>query len=68
MGLSKILAIVLDWIGTDFIHLDPAVSELFCFKHDAKTSVIIIFISNPDVSVQQSSPQRHNLIYVLAKT
>ena len=32
-------------------HFDPAVPELFCFKHDAgafNQSSVIIFIGNPD--------------------
>ena len=35
--------------GVNFILLDPAVPEIFYFKHDIGDSIIIIFIGNPDV-------------------
>ena len=52
MKLSKNRAIVLYWIGIDSILLDLAVPDIFCFKHHVGASLIIIFIGNPDVSIQ----------------
>ena len=49
MGLTKVRPILLNCLGVDFILLDPAVPEIFYFKHDVGTSLIIIFIGNPDV-------------------
>ena len=49
MEVFKNWAIVLDQIVVDSILLDPAVSEIFCFKHDVGASLIIIFVGNPDV-------------------
>ena len=49
MGIFKIRPIELDYIGVDSILFDPAVSEIFYFKHDVVASLIIIFIGNPDV-------------------
>ena len=49
MMVFKVRTIVLDWIGFEFIHLYPAVLEIFHFKHDAGSFPIIIFIGNPDV-------------------
>ena len=49
MGVSKVMATALDYIGIDFILLDPAVPEILYFKHDLGASLIIIFIGNPHV-------------------
>ena len=46
MAVSKVTAIVLNKIGVDSILLDPAVSEIFYFKHDAEASKILMFIGN----------------------
>ena len=49
MVLSKVMAIVLHKIGVDSIYLDPAVPEIFHFKHRVGVSLIVIFIGNLDV-------------------
>ena len=49
MGVSKVMAIVLHKIGVDSIYLDPAVPEIFHFKHRVGVSLIVIFIGNLDV-------------------
>ena len=43
------MAIVLNKIGVDSTLLDPAVPEIFYFKHDEEASKILIFIGNPHV-------------------
>ena len=48
-GIFKVRAIVLNYIGVGSILLDPAVPEIFYFKHDIAASLIIFFIGNPDV-------------------
>ena len=40
------------FIGVDSTLLDPAVPEIFYFKHDVGASLIKILIGNPDVSMQ----------------
>ena len=47
--VSEVMLIVLDEVGIDPILLDPAVLEIFYFKHDERASLIIIFIGNPDI-------------------
>ena len=49
MGVSKVTPIAQDWIKVDSILLDPAVPEIFHFKHDVDASNVIIFIGNADV-------------------
>ena len=61
MGVSKLSTTVLDYIGVGSIMLDPAVSETVYFKHDARVSLIINFIGDPHVLMQQPSPQRPTL-------
>ena len=38
MRVSKVRAIVLDYIGINSIALDPAIPEIFYFKHDVRAS------------------------------
>ena len=38
-------------MGVDFVILDPAVPEIFYFKHDVRTALIIVLIGNPDVDI-----------------
>ena len=45
----KVRAILLDWIGVDFIHLGLAVLEIIYFKHNIRASPIITFDCYPDV-------------------
>ena len=45
-GVSKIRAVILDWINSIF--LDPAVPEILYIKHLVGVSIIINFIGNPD--------------------
>ena len=52
MGLSDCSAVVLDQVDVDSIFLDPAVPDIFYIKHHVGASLIIIFIGNPDVSMQ----------------
>ena len=40
---------VLDHIAADSILLHPVYPEIFYFKHGVESSLIIIFIGNPDV-------------------
>ena len=47
-GVPKVRAIVLDHIGVDCILLDPAIREIFYFKHHAGASLLKIFLGNPD--------------------
>ena len=49
MAVFKVRPITNDYIGADTIFFDPAVSEIFYFKHDVEVSIVIIFIGNPDV-------------------
>ena len=49
MMVSKFRPIVLGYIHVDFILLDPAVPEIFHFKHDVGSFLILIFVGNPDV-------------------
>ena len=49
MGVFNIRQIVLDYIVIDTTLFDPAVSEIFYFKHDVGASNNTIFIGNPDV-------------------
>ena len=51
IGLFKVTAITLDWIGVDSILLDPAVLKIFYFKHDVGASIFLIFIGNPEVLI-----------------
>ena len=48
-GYLKLRRIVLDSIGVESIRYDPAVPEIFHFKHNVGASNVIIFIDNPDV-------------------
>ena len=41
----KIRPIVLNYIGVDSILLDPAVPQIFYFKHDVGASIIIILLA-----------------------
>ena len=50
-GISKLMPIVLYYIGFDFILLDPLIPETFCSKHDVRAFLIIIFITNPNVFI-----------------
>ena len=47
--MIEVRAIGLHEIGANSIFLDPAVPEIFYFKHDVEASLIVIFIGNPDV-------------------
>ena len=47
--ITKVRQIVLDSISVEFFLLNPAVPEIFYFKHDEGASLIIIFIGNPNV-------------------
>ena len=61
MGEFTVKQIVLDYIGIDSILFDPAVSDIFYFKHDAGASSVIIFIGNPDVDSLKCRKQRKSL-------
>ena len=45
MGVSKVRPVVLDYINVDSILFDPAVAEIFCFKHDVGDSNVMNFNS-----------------------
>ena len=49
MRIYKVRPIVLDYIGNNFILLDPAVPEVFYFKLNIGAFLNLIFIGNPDV-------------------
>ena len=51
MEISKVKAIKLDEIDVDSILPDPAIPEIFYFKHDVRVFQIIIFIGNSDVKM-----------------
>ena len=44
---SKVSAIVLQYIGVDSIHIDPAVPAIFYFKHHVGAYLIKIFYLQP---------------------
>ena len=50
MGVSKVRAVILDKIGVDSILLDPAVPEIFYFKHHVGASPIIILVGSPNAN------------------
>ena len=49
MGVYKVIQIVLNYIGVGSILPDPAILEIFYFKHDVGASIITILIGNLDV-------------------
>ena len=44
MRVLKVKQIVSDWIGVDFIVFDPAVPEVFYFKHEPGISFMLYFL------------------------
>ena len=62
MAVFKVRSIANDYIGVDAILFDPAVPEIFYFKHDVGASIVIIFIGNRDVDslcAITNAPQFH---------
>ena len=51
MRLFDVRRIILDQISIDSIFYDPAISEIFYFKHNVEASNVIVFIGNPDVDI-----------------
>ena len=48
MQVCKVRAIVQDFIGIDFVLLNPAFPKTFYFKHNPGAYLIMIFVGNSD--------------------